>query len=109
MSIKSTESVAALTLHTEETRATDNDTSNGFIFDLTLFDTKAVSDLESIYKRSVESAIEKGMSKSASVKFMITKQNEKDLRALGYSQEQIDKIKPQEAANIILAGRKAEE
>ncbi len=46
-------------------------------------------------------------SKTASVKFMITMQDEKCLRNLGYSQSQIDKIKPQEAADILMAGTKA--
>ena len=46
-------------------------------------------------------AKEERFSKTASVKFMITMQDEKDLRNLGYSQAQIDKIKPQEAVDIL--------
>jgi hypothetical protein len=38
---------------------------------------------------------------------MITIQDEKDLLDLGYSQAQIEKIKPQEASEIIQAGMKA--
>ena len=44
---------------------------------------------------------------TASVKFMITAQDERDLRQLGYSQEQIDKFRPQEAADILRAGAAA--
>jgi hypothetical protein len=46
----------------------------------------------------------KSHSKTAGVKFMITAQDEKDLRELGYSEEQINKLKPEEAARIIKAG-----
>lgn len=45
---------------------------------------------------------------SASVPFMVTKQMEADLKAKGYTQEQINKMKPQEA-NDILQGVKVEE
>ena len=44
---------------------------------------------------------------TASVKFMITIQDEKDLLNLGYSQEFIRKITPQEAMEIIQAALKA--
>jgi len=75
----------------------------GFVFDTEVFDSNALSVLDSIYK-SLESVDQK----TASVKFMITKQEEADLKALGYSKEQIDRLKPQEAANIIQSGLKAE-
>jgi hypothetical protein len=69
--------------------------------ELVLFDAEAVSILQSIFNCSGEPAIEEGFSKTASVKFMITMQDEKGLRDLGYSQAQIDKIKPQEAEDIL--------
>jgi hypothetical protein len=69
--------------------------------ELVLFDVEAVSILQSIFNCSGEPAIEEGFSKTASVKFMITMQDEKDLRDLGYSQAQIDKIKPQEVEDIL--------
>lgn len=40
-------------------------------------------------------------SKSASIPLMITKKMEKDLKDLGYEQEDIDKMKPQEAWDIL--------
>lgn len=43
--------------------------------------------------------------KTASVKFMLTKQDERDLLRLGYSQEFIEKVRPQEAMNIIQAAK----
>jgi len=55
-----------------------------------------------------EPAMEEGFSKTASVKFMITMQDEKKLRDLGYSQAQIEKLKPEEARNLIEAGTKAD-
>jgi hypothetical protein len=66
-----------------------------------MFDEKAVSILQAVFNCSGESATEDCFSKTASVKFMITMQDEKDLRNLGYSQSQIDKIKPQEAEDIL--------
>ncbi len=43
---------------------------------------------------------------TASVKFMITLQDERDLLNLGYTQEQITKLTPREAMDIIQAGTK---
>ncbi len=43
--------------------------------------------------------------KSASVKFMITRQEESALQKLGYSQEQIYRLKPHEAAKILKADK----
>lgn len=95
-----------------------------------VFDAAAVSVLQSILKSSgqedsgavsraqaaarayaqpgQEPGMEEGFSKMASVKFMITRQDEKGLLELGYSQIQINRIKPQEACDILLAGTKAE-
>jgi len=77
--------------------------AEGFVFNSTLFDLNAFSALDHIYK-SLESVDQK----SASVKFMITLQEEADLRALGYSTEQIRKLKPQEAEDILKSGINAE-
>ena len=74
-----------------------------FVFDKVLFDIDALTALESIFNSSDSVG-----SKSVSVKFMITIQDENDLQILGYSKEQIDKLKPQEAADIIQAGIKAD-
>lgn len=52
------------------------------------------------------SSIHHSTSRTASVKFMITMQDEEGLRKLGYSQAEIDKIKPQEALDILRAGRR---
>lgn len=49
--------------------------------------------------------IEAAPATTASVKFMITIQDENDLLALGYSHEQIGRMTPQEAADIINCGR----
>jgi hypothetical protein len=72
-----------------------------FVFDKVLFDTDALSAMESILNSSAGS-------NSASVKFMITIQDKADLENLGYSKEQIDKLKPQEASDIIKSGTKFE-
>lgn len=70
-----------------------------------MFDEKAAPILQAVFNCSGESATEECFSKTASVKFMITMQDEKDLRNLGYSQPQIDKIKPQEAEDILKANK----
>ena len=57
--------------------------------------------------RANEPAREEGLPKTASVKFMITIQDENDLRDLGYSQAQIDKMKPQEARDLLQSGTEA--
>ena len=67
---------------------------------LVVFDPISASILEGISSYHEE----KSASKSASVKFMITMQDKENLRRLGYSQAQIDKLKPQEAETIIKAG-----
>lgn len=72
-----------------------------FVFYKVLFDTDALTTMESILNSSAGS-------KPASVKFMITIQDKVDLENLGYSKEQIDKLKPQEAEDIIKAGSKLE-
>ena len=70
----------------------------------------SMANVDAVFKDQikVEPTSEEG-SKSASVKFMITMQDEIELRYLGYSETQIYKLKPQEAANILHAGTKAED
>ncbi len=46
-------------------------------------------------------------SNSAHVKFMITMQDEYELRTLGYDQAHINRLTPQEAADIIASGATA--
>lgn len=74
-------------------------------------DAESLSMLQSIFGCSGNddggSAMEEGFSRTASVKFMITLQDEDDLRSLGYSQLQINKIKPEAAREIIQAGTRA--
>lgn len=69
-----------------------------------VFDTSAVSILQMMMDAPGGSALENASSKSASVKFMITIQDERDLAALGYGQEQINRLKPQEVEEIIRRG-----
>jgi hypothetical protein len=74
-------------------------------------DSETVSILQSIFdcpgNDENEPALEDGYSKTASMKFMITMQDEKDLLDLGYSAEQIWKMKPQEAGDILMSVAKA--
>jgi hypothetical protein len=76
-----------------------------------IFDPSAVSILQGIFQPATVEAAKPaqgdGSDKAASVKFMITMQDESDLRNLGYSQPQIDKMKPEEAREIITTGKKA--
>ena len=72
-----------------------------------VFDPKAVSILQAIFNPVNPPVPEEVQAKKASVKFMITSQDEEELRILGYSRAQIHRIKPQEAAEILQAGRKA--
>lgn len=83
---------------------------NGATFkrDQVVFNTEAVSLVQMLIESGLESSIGGSSSKTASVKFMLTIQDEKDLRKLGYSQIQIDNIKPQEAADIIKSATKAD-
>jgi hypothetical protein len=54
-----------------------------------------------------EPAMDADLPKTASVKFMITLEDEKNLGELGYSQAQIGKMKPNDAAEILQAGARA--
>ncbi len=75
-----------------------------------IFNPGALSILQGIFSSPADEgckpAIEGGAT-TASVKFMITRQDEKDLHDLGYSPERIAKMKPQEATEIIRSGVKA--
>jgi hypothetical protein len=66
---------------------------------------EAVSILRSIFQSPCAEGFDAPV-KAASVKFMITAQDEKELRELGYSQTEIDKIRPQDAADILKAAGK---
>ncbi|OGU13183.1 MAG: hypothetical protein A2076_07885 [Geobacteraceae bacterium GWC2_53_11] len=85
------------------TPAADNGVNDGFTYDPVMFDTTTASMLLSIFDKPDDS---EERSKTASVKFMITMQDEMELRGLGYSQAQIDTLKPQEAEDILRAGAK---
>ena len=97
----------------------DKTTNVDLCFDPSKFNESYASNLLSVFNYSGEEDFtpldeasdggENGTdSKSASVKFMITNQEEKDLHSLGYSQEQIDSFKPQEAADILKALKKSD-
>ena len=92
----------------EEPSAVENTVHDDYVFDSTLLGAKGISVLESIFTSAADPSMVEGLTNTASVKFMITKQDEEDLRRLGYNTAQIDTIKPQEAADIINAGTKAE-
>lgn len=70
-----------------------------------LFNENAIAILQAVFNSSDKTAPECELPKTASVKFMITMKDEEELRKLGYSQSQIDKIKPQEAERILNAGK----
>lgn len=75
-----------------------------------IFDLSAVSILQGIFQPATAEADTPPQADgpaTASVKFMITLQDENDLRNLGYSKVQIDKLKPEEAREIITTGKKA--
>jgi hypothetical protein len=103
MTNKATDNILQIPQDIDKTNAAESNEHKEFVFNKVLFDTNALSALQSIFSSSDSVA-----SKSASVKFMITLQDETDLLSLGYSKEQIDRLKPQEAENILKAGIKAE-
>jgi hypothetical protein len=103
MTIKAADNILPLPLDNNKTNAAESNEHKEFVFNKVLFDTDALSALQSIFNSSDSVG-----SKSASVKFMITLQDETGLQNLGYSKEQIDQMKPQEAENILKAGIKAE-
>lgn len=82
------------------------DTDDDFVFDQQLFNDEARSVLNSILNIPCLEKNDEGISKSVSVKFMVTMQDEADLQLLGYSKEQINKLKPQEVADILQEGLK---
>ncbi|MDD2540520.1 MAG: hypothetical protein PHH28_05675 [Desulfuromonadaceae bacterium] len=120
MIIKSAKKPLALEHSIDKSKTTVNNPNDNFVFDQTKFDSETASDLQSTFKAFCyenfdevpkdqpkdASVLEEGFSKSARVKFMITKKDEADLRRLGYNKEQINKLKPQEAVDIIQAGTK---
>lgn len=96
MTAKDHDNLLPLRIDTNTTPAAVSSDHKDFVFDKVLFDADALSSLQSIF-----ASAEAVGTKSASVKFMITSQDEADLQSLGYSKEQIDRLKPQEAADII--------
>jgi hypothetical protein len=105
MTIKPSENLLALELNIEKSTDTVSNANKDFVFDKVIFDTEALSDLQLVFDSFCQSNFDsKGFTKTASVKFMITMQDESDLQGLGYSKAQIDKLKPQEAADILQAG-----
>ena len=80
-------------------------------FDIHMFDEKSASNILSIFRcpdsENIEAMDEtadgasEACSNTASIKFMITSQDENNLLNLGYSQTQINKLKPQEVADIL--------
>ena len=78
----------------------DNSISN-----LVMFNGNAISILQAVFNYPEEPAPAECVSKKASMKFMLTMQDEKDLQNLGYSQAQINNIKPQEAEDILKANK----
>ncbi|MDD2273835.1 MAG: hypothetical protein PHP95_14225 [Desulfuromonadaceae bacterium] len=80
--------------------ASDEDSGFGPV----MFNAQALSILQGVFTSTVEPTTEECPSKSASMKFMITHLDEENLRNLGYSQSQIDKLKPQEVEDILKAG-----
>ena len=89
---------------------TGSDVNEGFVCNLEMLGANGISVLQSICGLvSEEFATGERISKTASVKFMITMQDEKELCKLGYSQEQINRIKPQEVVEILQARTKAEQ
>jgi len=108
MTTNAKDNLPALPPGTGNPAGSDNE---GFVFDQAMFDAVDVSALQSILNFSCLENIDpvcKDSTKSASVKFMITMQDESDLEALGYSKGEIGRLKPQEAADILNAGTKAE-
>jgi hypothetical protein len=73
-----------------------------------IFNAEAVSILQLLIDNAGGLLTAGTPANSASVKFMITLQDEADLNALGYTQKQIHRITPQEAADIIQAGKRSE-
>jgi hypothetical protein len=113
-------------LSTVESPVTDSVVSDASSSEQGVFDTQAISILQSVFSftgqesydatftslanglGNREAVPEDGCAKTAQVKFMITRQDEAGLRTLGYGQAAIDKLTPQEAHDILLAGTKAE-
>ncbi|MFZ4855728.1 MAG: hypothetical protein ACOYL3_04965 [Desulfuromonadaceae bacterium] len=104
MFIKQKENLPPSPLDNSTPATTASNDNQSFVFDTVMFDAHALSALQSIFNSANSAG-----AKSACVKFMITLQDEANLQALGYSKEQIDTLKPQEVADIIQAGTKAEQ
>jgi len=114
MIIKSTEYILAPAPDLNQNSTVEKNADDS-MFNPLMFDANSASMILSAFQCSGSEEVEKvdsttdGMSigngevcsTTASVKFMITMQDEQDLLSLGYNQEQIDKLKPQEVADIL--------
>jgi hypothetical protein len=106
---KSPDNILSQPLNIEGLITKDNNANEGFVCDFEMLDANDISVLRSILELSPEEpATGEHISTTASVKFMITMQDENELHNLGYSHKQIDKLKPQEAADILQARTMAE-
>lgn len=76
--------------------ANNKDSEHTFVFD-----ASSVTILQAVFAET-ETPI---TPKSVSIKFMITLQDENDLISLGYTLDQIRKMKPQDAEDKIRDGR----
>ncbi len=125
MATKASKNLPCLAATTEE--PPDADGASGTIgSEQGVFDAQSISILQSVFSFSGQESYDAtftalanglgnnhpapaaGCAKTARVKFMITLQDEAGLRGLGFRQAEIDKLTPQEAHDILLAGTKAE-
>ena len=118
MIIKAEKNVQFAAKSPDQVLAASDNADDEYICKTDLFDTGSAvmllsavtdyefGDFEAVLKTANQANTGEDNTKTASVKFMITKQDEIGLRGLGYSESQIDKIKPQEAAEILKAAMK---
>jgi len=105
MIIKTTEKLLPLALYAEQTPAKSVENTEPSAVEPLVMDEATAAMLLSILGANQGDAVGgfKAQDNTASVKFMITNHEEQELRQLGYGQEQIDRLKPQEAADILKA------
>ena len=121
MTVKSKENSIAGLPEIGQPSDTGNQENSDFIFDLNMFDANSASVMLSAFNgggnedfmleghkpgyttEGMASNEGEACLKIAAVKFMITKHEENALLNMGYTQEQIYKLKPQEAAEILKA------
>ena len=116
MIIKSTENLVPGPLGAEQTQAAGGEAPVSGGAEPIVLNSEAISILCSIFHNSGKVnpysiqplayppiGPDRPEARTAGVKFMITGQDEKELRELGYSQAEIDRLKPQQAADILKA------